>query len=124
MNHLCKGADTKMKGILLNPGSFFDGYTIKEYNDPISADEIIYIPEGYIKLIDNSNNKEQVSRRLLEARKSAIEKLKQKAKDCNCNGIIGFSCNYLTFEPSNRILSNYFFCIIASGTPVVIENKQ
>lgn len=113
-----------MQEVLVTPGAFFEGYTIKEYKDPLSAEEIVYILEGYIRMIDNDKNKEYVKKCLSDGRKIAMVKLKQKAKDCNCNGIIGFNCSYLTFEPSNRILSNYFFCLVANGTPVIIEKKD
>lgn len=119
-----------MQEVMITPGTFFDGYIAVEYKDPIYIERILRIHAGEVVFAGGSKIDGKAEERISETRKSLIDELKKETALLNCNGIIGFKADCMSFAQSVTIrpqmVREYFAILITvQGTPVrIVEEKK
>ena len=116
-----------MKEILISSCPGFDGYKVVKYAGYISGDSAIeLLRSGF----NGGNNGGNMLRALERIRDEALNELREKAYNMECNAIVGIDYDYITLEPETANISGgtlyepYIICLTVNGTAVVIEKHE
>lgn len=106
---------------MLTTGFNFEGYKILEYISVISAEVVIgtgFLSEFSASISDIFGIEDSAfSKKLEEAKDSALKKIKLKSIRLGGNAIIGVDFDYITF-------SNNMIGVVVSGTSVLVEKNE
>ncbi len=106
-------AKAQVPSVLVTTGEHFEGFRIIKYACSLSTDAVITVKSKDLSM------SESIGGYLQSARKEALNTLKKKAIDNQCNAIIGLSYSITPFFPIDQKLQ-YTVCITAHGMGVVV----